>query len=57
MSMGRIARASVVVVCGDGVDALFGLANVRETPQGCYLRLPPELRLVDFVDSMLAQRA
>lgn len=50
-------RHPVVAVCGDGVDALFGLANVRETPQGCYLRLPPELRLVDFVDSMLAQRA
>lgn len=50
-------RHPVVVVCGDNLDALFGSTQMRETPRGCYLRLPVDLRLADFVDSVLAQRA
>lgn len=49
-------RNPIIIVCGDDIDKLFGDENRRETPQGCYLRLPAHLALADFVAVILSQR-
>ncbi|MDF3868567.1 OmpA family protein [Pseudomonas denitrificans (nom. rej.)] len=54
-------RQPVVVVCGDGLLALFGDAPaeqlvVRVTEQGCYVRVPSLERLSSIVDYLLASR-
>lgn len=54
-------RQPVVLVCGDGLHALFGEVPVdqlalRVTDQGCYLRVTNEDRLSSIVDYVLANR-
>lgn len=54
-------RQPVVVVCGDGLRALFGEAPedqlaLRVTEQGCYLRIPSLDRLPAVIEYVLANR-
>nr|WP_256355348.1 OmpA family protein [Pseudomonas sp. PDM33] len=54
-------RQPVVVVCGDGLHALFGTAPaeqlvVRVAEQGCYVRVPGLERLASIVEYLLANR-
>ncbi|MBD9516113.1 OmpA family protein [Pseudomonas sp. PDM22] len=54
-------RQPVVVVCGDGLHALFGDAPaeqlvVRVAEQGCYVRVPALERLSSIVEYLLANR-
>ncbi|MFZ5960732.1 OmpA family protein [Pseudomonas knackmussii] len=50
-------RQPVLLVCGDGLSALFGAnGDVRTTEQGCYLRVPAVEQLPAFVDALLAHR-
>ncbi|WP_347337645.1 OmpA family protein [Pseudomonas nitroreducens] len=54
-------RQPVVVVCGDGLSALFGDAPasqlvVRVSEQGCYLRAAGQDRLPVVIDYLLANR-
>lgn len=54
-------RHPVVLVCGDGLDALFGPVcveqlSLRETPSGCYVRVPSLGQLPLICDGILALR-
>lgn len=54
-------RHPVLLVCGDGLDGLFGAApaermSLRVTEQGCYVRVPKLERLPAAVDGILALR-
>jgi outer membrane protein OmpA-like peptidoglycan-associated protein len=54
-------RRPVVLVCGDGLDGLFGSIPelelaVRVTHQGCYLRVPALDQLTNVTESILALR-
>lgn len=56
-----VFRQPVVLVCGDGLDGLFGLVAadqmaLRVTEQGCYVRVPSLDQLPDVTDGILAQR-
>ncbi|CAI8989562.1 OmpA family protein [Pseudomonas sp. IT-P4] len=51
----------VVLVCGDGLDGLFGAVAgdspaLRKTGQGCYLRVPDLMQLPELIASVLARR-
>lgn len=55
-------RQPLLLVCGDGQDALFGseadaTTHLRTTEQGCYLRVPSVEQLPAYVDAVLAHRA
>lgn len=54
-------RRPVVLVCGDGLDGLFGSIPelelaVRVTHQGCYVRVPAPDQLSNVTESILALR-
>jgi outer membrane protein OmpA-like peptidoglycan-associated protein len=54
-------RRAVVLVCGDGLDGLFGSIPelelaVRVTHQGCYVRVPALDQLTNVTESILALR-
>lgn len=54
-------RHPVVLVCGDGLEGLFGTAPaghlaLRVTEQGCYVRVPSLKQLPTVTDSVLALR-
>lgn len=54
-------RHPVVLVCGDGLDGLFGSVPVepltlRVTERGCYVRVPSLERLPAVADAILASR-
>lgn len=55
-------RHPVVLVCGDGLDALFGPVAaerlaLRVIPSGCYVRVPSLEQLPAISDAILALRA
>ncbi|WP_225911452.1 ImcF-related family protein [Pseudomonas lactucae] len=54
-------RHPVVLVCGDGLEGLFGAVpteqlTLRVTEQGCYVRVPSLEQLPTVTDSVLALR-
>ena len=54
-------RHPVVLVCGDGLEGLFGTVpaeqlTLRVTKQGCYVRVPSLEQLPTVTDSVLALR-
>lgn len=54
-------RHPVVLVCGDGLEGLFGIVPaehlaLRVTEQGCYVRVPSLKQLPVVTDSVLALR-
>ena len=54
-------RHPVVLVCGDGLEGLFGIVPaeqlaLRVTDQGCYVRVPGLEQLPTVTDSVLALR-
>lgn len=54
-------RQPVLLVCGDGLGALFGAdsgetTRLRMTEQGCYLQVPSIEQLPAYVDAVLAHR-
>ncbi|EHB2444035.1 OmpA family protein [Salmonella enterica] len=49
------ARGPVVLVCGDGLDALFQEGPLRKTAQGWWLRAGDVNRLTDLVRSIQTQ--
>ncbi|MCJ8207128.1 OmpA family protein [Pseudomonas sp. RGM2987] len=54
-------RRPVVLVCGDGMDSLFGTVvaerlALRHTDQGCYVCVPALEKLPDITESLLALR-
>ncbi|MBT2337754.1 MULTISPECIES: OmpA family protein [Pseudomonas] len=50
-------RRRVVLVCGDGLDGLFGTdRKERVTDQACYLRVPEPDQLPDITETLLASR-
>ncbi|HEF4762983.1 TPA: OmpA family protein [Pseudomonas putida] len=54
-------RQPVVLVCGDGLDGLFGAVPVehlalRITGKGCYVRVPHVESLEQVADSLIASR-
>ncbi len=46
----------LILVCGDGLDTLFGDTAVRVTPLGCYIKVDPTQPLSVFIDAVLSQR-
>ncbi|MHC8314057.1 OmpA family protein [Pseudomonas sp. LB3P31] len=50
-------RQPVILVCGSGLDGLFGEScAVRATERGCYLRVPTLDQLPVLTDSIMAMR-
>ncbi|TNV23016.1 OmpA family protein [Buttiauxella sp. B2] len=49
-------QGPIVLVCGDGLDALFQDQTLRKTAQGCWLRVGDVARLPEVVRQILAQQ-
>lgn len=49
-------QSPVVLVCGDGLDALFPDLPLRKTGQGCWLRVGDVAALTDVVHNIQAQQ-
>ncbi|WP_409311557.1 OmpA family protein [Pectobacterium sp. B1J-3] len=49
-------RQPIVLVCGDGLPSLFGEQNIRETSQGCYLRVSEHHDLPAYGEVLLTHR-
>lgn len=49
-------RLPVVLVCGDGLDSLFGTETLRQSAQGCWLRVDDSRQLRQYVQQLLWQR-
>nr|WP_314527500.1 OmpA family protein [uncultured Pseudomonas sp.] len=49
-------RQPVILVCGNGLDGLFGSSTLRVTERGCYLRVPCVEQLPELSESVMAMR-
>uniref|UniRef100_A0A182S968 Type IV / VI secretion system DotU domain-containing protein n=1 Tax=Anopheles maculatus TaxID=74869 RepID=A0A182S968_9DIPT len=49
-------QGPVVLVCGDGLDALFAEQPLRETAQGCWLRVGDVAALADVIRTIQLQQ-
>jgi len=49
-------RLPIVLVCGDGLAALFGDSRVHQSTQGCWLRVDDVNTLQQFIRRLLWQR-